>query len=144
MVCPLVYAGGLRTSLPAGAITFNDLVNLMPFENNIFAVEIPGRVVRQALESGGRPIVAGLVRRGDDWILTASGEPIQDDTFYRVLLNSFMYDGGDNFQMIRAADPDGFDTGIHYRQPFVERLVEMQTSPQNPLVIGDLIDSVVP
>jgi 2',3'-cyclic-nucleotide 2'-phosphodiesterase (5'-nucleotidase family) len=140
----ITNAGGLRTSLPAGAITFNDLVNFMPFENNIFAVEIPGRVVRQALESGGRPIVAGLVRRGDGWILTASGEPLQDDTFYRVLLNSFMYDGGDNFQMIRAADPEGFDTGIHYRQPFVERLVELQTSPQNPLVIGDLMDSVVP
>jgi len=134
--------GGLRTPLPAGEITLDDLVNLMPFENNIYAVDIPGRVVVEAIEVGGRPIVAGLVRQDDSWVISGTGEPIDPDGQYRVLINSFMYAGGDNFQIIRESDPDGYDTGIHYRQPFVDLLSNLNTGPDNPLRIADLVGAI--
>jgi 2',3'-cyclic-nucleotide 2'-phosphodiesterase (5'-nucleotidase family) len=137
----ITNAGGLRTPLPAGEITLNDLVNVMPFENNVFAVNIPGRVVVEAIESGGRPIVAGLIRRGDDYVVTRTGTVIDDDQLYRVLVNSFMYAGGDNFQVISENDPNGYDTGIHYRQPFVDALRQLQTAPSNPVDLQDLIQT---
>lgn len=135
----ITNAGGLRTRLPAGEITLNDLVNVMPFENNIYAVYLPGHVIVEAIETGGRPIVAGLTRRGADWIVSRTAAGIEDDRLYRVLVNSFMYAGGDNFQAIRENDPDGYDTGIHYRQPFVDALQRLQSNPSNPVDLEDLI-----
>ena len=134
----ITNAGGFRTSLPAGEITYDDLVNVMPFENTIVATQLNGATVKAALRSGGRPVVAGLVRRDGQWLLSRTGEPLEDDRIYRVLVNSFMYDGGDNFQVIAGADPDGFDTGSHYRQPFVNWLMELQTSENSPLRLSDL------
>ena len=135
----ITNAGGLRTPLPAGEITLNDLVNVMPFENNIYAVTITGRTVVEAIEVGGRPIVAGLVKRDDNWVIARTGELIDQDEKYRVLINSFMYAGGDNFQLISEKDPDGYDTGVHYRQPFVDALLRLNSGPSNPLNLQDLI-----
>ncbi|MCB1671680.1 MAG: bifunctional UDP-sugar hydrolase/5'-nucleotidase [Gammaproteobacteria bacterium] len=140
----ITNTGGVRSPLPAGQITLNDLVNVMPFENNIIALDLPGEAVRVALETGGRPLVAGLVQRGDNWILVASGEPLRDRQHYRVLVNSFMYDGGDNFHILREADPEGFDTGIHYRQPFVDLLSAMHTSSDDPLTLARLSGYAAP
>lgn len=140
----ITNVGGLRAPLPAGVVTLNDVVNMMPFENNIVAVRVPGSAVRRALAEGGRPIVAGLTREGDDWRLTGTGEPLAESATYRVLINSFMYDGGDNFQALREADPVGFDTGIHYRQPFVELLEGLRSGPDNPLELADLLEATAP
>ena len=135
----ITNAGGLRTSLPSGKITFGDVVNVMPFENTIIAVDISGSALAQALKEGERPVVAGLVRRGDDWVDAKTGEPLQADREYRVLVNSFMYSGGDNYDAIPAADPEGYDTGIHYRQPFVEALAARESSPEKPITLEQLI-----
>jgi hypothetical protein len=44
-----------------------------------------------------------------------------------------MYDGGDNFGLIRRTDPDGFDTAVNYRQPFVDWMRRLHTTRQSPL-----------
>ena len=46
-----------------------------------------------------------------------------------------MYAGGDDYEMIAEADPDGFDTGINYRQPFQDWLKSQESSNDNPLLI---------
>ena len=83
-------------------------------------------------------VVAGLRAGAGDWVLSATGEPLQDDRHYRVLVNSFMYAGGDNFSALGEADPQGFDTGIHYRQPFVDWLAGLSTSSREPLTLERL------
>lgn len=140
----ITNAGGLRTPLPEGEITFGDIVSVMPFENSIIAVTIPGSALARALDEGGRPIVAGLVRRGDRWVSTDTGEPLSADREYRVLVNSFMYAGGDNFDAIGSADPNGFDTGISYRQPFVDALNALDSGPDQPVDLSDLITTINP
>jgi 2',3'-cyclic-nucleotide 2'-phosphodiesterase (5'-nucleotidase family) len=134
----ITNVGGLRTPLPAGAITLNDLINTMPFENNIIAVNVTGAVLLQAVAEGGRPIVAGMRREGDLWIVDGTGLAIDPDQEYRVLVNSFMYDGGDNFHALAGYDPEGFDTGTNYRQPLVDWLRSLQSSPASPLSLTDL------
>jgi 2',3'-cyclic-nucleotide 2'-phosphodiesterase (5'-nucleotidase family) len=106
---------------------------LMPFDNTIIATELDGATVRTVVETGTRPVVGGLIRRGNRWVLSASGEELGDDKTYRVLVNSFMYAGGDGYNIIPETDPDGFDTGINYRQPFQDWLPAQNTSEQNPL-----------
>lgn len=123
----ITNAGGLRSPLPAGEITLNDIVSLMPFDNTIVAVDISGEDLSRALEEGGRPVVGGLYREDGTWMVSGTGEKLDDNRTYRVLVNSFMYSGGDNFGAIPAADPSGFDTGVNYRQPFVDWLKSVES-----------------
>ena len=131
----ITNAGGLREGLPAGEITFGDVFNIMPFDNTIIAVAVPGRIVKEVLATGTRPVIAGLKEAPQGWVLNRSGEVIQDGTMYRVLINSFMYQGGDNCGPIAEFDPNGFDTGMSYRQPFVMWLEQQESSPGKTLRI---------
>lgn len=125
--------GGIRAALPAGEISVADIVNILPFDNTVIVAEVPGRVIEQALREGGRPVVAGLVERDGEWYLSGSNTRLMPDANYTLLLNSFMYEGGNNFGMVREADPNGFDTGMNYRQPFTDWLKSRQSSAGNPL-----------
>lgn len=129
----ITNAGGIRIDLPAGIIDVGTVMALMPFDNTIIATELDGATVRSVVETGTRPVIGGLIRRGNRWVLSASGEALDDDKTYRVLVNSFMYAGGDGYTIIPETDPDGFDTGINYRQPFQDWLQAQESSEQNPL-----------
>ncbi len=129
----ITNAGGIRIDLPAGQIDVGTVVSLMPFDNTIIAVEVSGQVIEQALAEGTRPVVGGLRRQGSGWTVARTGEPLSADRSYRVLVNSFMYAGGDNYTMLPEADPNGFDTGINYRQPFQDWLQQQDSSPNQPL-----------
>jgi 5'-nucleotidase / UDP-sugar diphosphatase len=51
---------------------------------------------------------------------------------YRVLVNDYMYAGGDGYAFA-TYDPDAYMTGIDWRQPVIEWISQLDTSPQNPL-----------
>jgi 5'-nucleotidase/UDP-sugar diphosphatase len=125
--------GGIRTALPTGEVTVSNIVDILPFDNTIIVVQVPGRVIENALREGGRPVVAGLAERDGEWFMTGSDRRMAPEENYTLLLNSFMYEGGNNFGMVRDADPDGFDTGINYRQPFTDWLRSQESSAANPL-----------
>lgn len=126
-------AGGVRAALPAGDITVGTIVGLLPFDNTIIATTLSGAELKDVLAAGARSLVAGLTRVEEEWIESDTGEIIAANKQYRVLVNSFMYAGGDNFEGIAAYDPDGFDTGINYRQPFLDWIAAQQSSQVNPL-----------
>ena len=129
--------GGIRAPLPAGEITIGSIVGIMPFDNTIVAINLSGAELRQALSNGTRPLVAGLVSVEGQWFESDGGAVLADDKAYRVLVNSFMYAGGDNYQGLATADPEGFDTGINYRQPFLDWISAQQTSAEQPLQLGN-------
>lgn len=129
----ITNAGGIRIDLPAGDISLDTLVAMMPFDNTIVALDLSGAALAEVLQNGSRPVVAGLRREQDRWLLRASGEPLDPQRQYRVLVNSFMYAGGDGYESLAAEDPEGFNTGIHYRQPFQDWLEGLNTSADNPL-----------
>jgi 5'-nucleotidase/UDP-sugar diphosphatase len=129
----ITNAGGIRIDLPEGIIDVGTVMALMPFDNTIIATELDGATVRTVVETGTRPVIGGLLRRSNRWVLSANGEELDDDRTYRVLVNSFMYAGGDGYTIIPETDPDGFDTGINYRQPFQDWLEAQESSEQNPL-----------
>ena len=129
----ITNAGGIRIDLPAGPINVGTVVSLMPCDNTIIAIEVSGIVIEQALTQGARPVVGGLERDGGRWTVKRTGEPLMPNQTYRVLINSFMYAGGDNYTMLPEADPEGFDTGINYRQPFQDWLQQQNSSENQPL-----------
>jgi len=125
----------LRAPLPKGKLTLADVVGLLPFENTIFAVELNGAEIMQVLAEGQRPFFSGLIRTENDWLLADTGRLIDATQTYRVLINSFMYQGGGGYEAIAEFDSKGFDTAIHYRQPLVDWLLEQESSVSRPLLL---------
>lgn len=133
----ITNAGGIRASIKAGEITLGTVVTMLPFNNSIIATQLSGRVLQRALDEGSRPVFAGLTEVEGEWIVGRTGKRLDADGIYRVLINSFMYDGGDDFGIVAEFDPNGFDTGANYREPFVQWLRALNTSPSNPLVLDN-------
>ena len=125
----------LRAPFPQGEVTLADVVGLLPFENTIYAVELGGAEVLQVLAAGQRPFVSGLIRTENDWLLAKTGRLIDTGETYRVLINSFMYEGGAGYDAIAKFDSGGFDTEIHYRQPLVDWLLKQGSSTNKPLTL---------
>jgi len=130
----LANGGGLRASLEAGVITLGDVLTVLPFQNTLYTMTLPGTTVVAALEhavngveegAGRFPQVAGLrfrldtsvapnagrvseveVRDGDGWA------PIDPDARYRVVTNDFMAGGGDGYAMLASEGTERYDTAI--------------------------------
>jgi len=115
--------GGTRCDLPAGPLTRRDLFELLPFDNDVVAVELSGAqvesFVRRSLESGKHTGMdfSGLclvVRRASDASLRLSrieieGQALDPLKLYRVATNSFLAQGGDGaleFSAARARTTD--------------------------------------
>lgn len=65
----IINAGSVRNGLPAGEITFNTVLNVMPYSNDIWIARLSGQTILDALEFGcrdmpkacaGFPQVSGL------------------------------------------------------------------------------------
>jgi hypothetical protein len=46
-----------------------------------------------------------------------------------------MYAGGDGYERLALADPEGYDTGIQYGEPFREWLRSLASSEQTPAAL---------
>ncbi|MCK6552274.1 bifunctional metallophosphatase/5'-nucleotidase [Myxococcota bacterium] len=135
--------GALRQPLPSGPVTAGDLISVLPFENNLYVVEITGKqlISQLAIDS---PIVGGITwtyKEGKDGARTVVsvvdrvGKPLDPNKKYRVAINDFMYTGGDGFQF-RDLDGAPEDTGMSWRQPVIRLLRQNEagarkTEPQS-------------
>jgi len=108
--------GGLRAELDAGPVTVRDVFEIMPFDNQIVVVHLTGAQLRSALEQGissrSCPQVSGVRMRFDRErasgqrlvsIELADGRPLDPAAVYRVAVNDFMYQGGDNYDVLAQA-----------------------------------------
>ena len=112
--------GGFRQAIPAGEITVGTIVGVLPFDNHLVDVELTGRQLLETL-AWGSPAIAGV-----------DPNSIDPAAIYRVLVNDFIYAGGDGYYLDQF-DPDAYHTGIGWRQPVIDWLVSLGTSPENPL-----------
>ena len=127
----LTNTGGIRQSIPSGEITLATIVGLLPFENTIVQLELTG----QQLVDGIDNLVMGGMTTINGYRLS-DGTPIQMDTTYSVLTTDYLYARPDySFQY---NDPDPYQTAIHYRQPVIDWIRSLDTSPGNPL--NDYLD----
>ncbi len=127
--------GGIRADLPAGQIELQDVVGVLPFENTLILVEVSGAELLANLECCGGALSGLRFERGNP--ILDDGQPLDPEGQYRVLINDFMYAGGDGY-LFGAQDPEGYDTSIHWRQPLVDYLESLATKPESPL--EDFVD----
>ena len=122
----LTNSGGIRQNIPAGSITLETLVGVLPFENSIIQMELTGKQLKNSI---GYLLTGGITTAGDT--LFMDGSPVCGDSLYRVLINSCLYRRPDfPFQTF---DPDAYDTGINCRQPVIDWIRSLGTSSSDPL-----------
>jgi 2',3'-cyclic-nucleotide 2'-phosphodiesterase/3'-nucleotidase len=107
--------GGLRTSIPAGAVTMGNLYEVMPFDNTLVTMELSGAQVLQVLNHGlngkaGTVQFSGLQVTIDSSrpygeqlmeVRLADGRLLDPGATYRIVTNDFMAAGGDEFTMFQ-------------------------------------------
>lgn len=122
--------GAFRQGLGKGAISIGDVISMLPFENNLYIVKITGKQLKTQLEIDS-PVVAGLTwkfkttKNGRKLIraVDRKGRKIADAKTYSVIINDFMYLGGDGFQF-KNLDATPQDTGLSLREPIIRALRE--------------------
>src|SRR5690606_2616181 len=124
--------GGLRASIPAGAVTMGDVLSVLPFQNTLSTFQLKGSDVVAALENGASQIeeaagrfaqVSGLkytldpsapvgsrisnvlVREGSDWV------PINPEAVYGVVSQNYMRAGGDGYKVFADNAMNAYDFG---------------------------------
>jgi 5'-nucleotidase/UDP-sugar diphosphatase len=123
--------GGFRQDISAGEITLAEVVGVMPFENTLYDVKLTGAQVLQDLTCCGGVAASGVKLVNGKFILTKSSQPIDPQATYRVLVNDFMYTGGDRFPL-QKQDPNGYNTAINWRQPVIDWLIALNSSASAP------------
>lgn len=130
----LTNTGGLRDRIPAGSLTLADIVGVMPFNNVLVEVKLTGDQLEQVLRGGSsQPAIGGMHRAGVNWVLNKTGQPVEKERVYLILVNDFMYAGGDNYELLAQFDPDAYNTAIDWRQPVIDWILGQESSPGSPL-----------
>jgi 2',3'-cyclic-nucleotide 2'-phosphodiesterase (5'-nucleotidase family) len=124
--------GGFRQDIPPGEITLASILSVLPFENTIVSLALTGAQVTEALTCCEEMAVGGI--DGSRGILTKTGERLDPTKVYRVLINSYMYSLSPRFPFARQ-DPQAQDTGIPWREPVIQWIVDQKSSAQKPLVV---------
>ncbi|WP_295960552.1 bifunctional UDP-sugar hydrolase/5'-nucleotidase UshA [Rhodoferax sp.] len=118
----VVNAGGVRDSLPAGPLTYKDVLKVQPFGNTIATVDFTGAEVMDYLNatakmtagSGAFPQFAGIqlvIANGQVSSASIRGVSIAPTQTYRMAINNFQAVGGDGYPKL-LAHPSYTNTGF--------------------------------
>jgi 5'-nucleotidase len=118
-VLALMNAGGIRADINAGEITFGEAFDVQPFGNILVTMDMTGQdildTLQQQFTGGGNGILqvsrsltytrtaAGATGQAEDLLsnVRINGVAIDPALTYRVTVNNFLADGGDNYTELR-------------------------------------------
>ena len=140
--------GGIRAALPKGAISFGQLYAVLPFDNQLMALDLTGAQVLRILEHSvssnpGKMQVAGMAFRFDmskpagDRILeaTVGGKPLDPARAYRVVTIDYLASGGDGQEtFLEGNNPAYGDTEVWVVAEYIR-----DHSPVHPKVEGRVV-----
>jgi 5'-nucleotidase/UDP-sugar diphosphatase len=118
----VVNAGSVRDSLPAGDITYKDILKVHPFGNTVVTVDLNGAQVMDYLNalaqmtvgSGAFPQFAGIkliITAGAVTSARIKNEPLEAAKTYRMAVNKFQAIGGDGYPQL-TSQPSFVDSGF--------------------------------
>lgn len=100
--------GGLRTSLPKGAITRGKIYELMPFDNNLVVITLTGEKILQMFnfvaKAGGVPVSGFSMGIKDTTAVNISlnGKEFDKTKNYKVVTSDYLANGGDKMHFFDA------------------------------------------
>ncbi len=127
-ICLLNY-GGLRTDLPKGAITMRNVYELMPFENELVALEIQGtqvtKLVNYIAQKNGMPetgIKMGIRQNLADSVFI-QGIPFDSSKNYLIITSDYLAMGGDDMTFL-LKPVAYYPLGLKVRDAIIDYLKE--------------------
>ncbi len=124
--------GGVRASIEAGSVTQGQLIDVQPFGNTLFVMDLSGAEIRAALENGVSQWEAGAGRfahvsglrytfdlaqkAGSRITKVETGNTkdgfvaLENGKVYKVVTNNFVAAGGDGFDSLKNAKGMRLDT----------------------------------
>ena len=118
----VLNSGGIRDSLPAGEISYKDVLKVLPFGSTLGFIDFSGAdalaylnaAAKMTLGAGAFAQFAGVELVIESGVVAQArigGQPIDPARTYRMAVNSFMAAGGDGYP--RLKDRPGYvDTGF--------------------------------
>lgn len=104
----LYNLGGIRAALPAGVVTYGDILNIAPFENKICFLTLNGEqltnLFRRLGKGHGTGVSKGLkvVYKNRELVsITYNGEPVTADKTYRIATIDYLIQGNDGYKELR-------------------------------------------
>lgn len=130
----LLNHGGIRSTIPPGAVTARTAYSIMPFENEIVIVELTGEKVKEMLKylesnrtahpvSGIQIIVDKNYRITE---ATINGEEIQENRTYFVATSDYLQQGGDNMNFLKNP-VNLYRTDYKIRNAFIDYFKKIDT-----------------
>lgn len=139
--------GGIRTTIPKGKITLEQVYMLLPFDNNLMTMYLTGAQIAGILEQNARTqgmlqvsglkVVYNLAAPEGARVqaLFIGGKPVEHSRSYRVTTNDFLAAGGDRFGIFR--DGKNAVIGDSVRDVFLDYL--RKHSPVSPRTEGRIM-----
>jgi len=144
--------GNIRAELPAGPITRENILTILPFENYLFIASMKGSQIIELFDflatipqgNGGFPQFSADVRvtfdktsgAGAAKDLTIGGQPVDPDRTYRFCTNDYLLGGGDGYEPMKTA-VEPFNTSRLLSDVVIE-YIKSQKNAITPLVDGRL------
>lgn len=110
----LQNSGGIQSNIRKGTFTLGDLYNILPFDNQVVTMALSGQDILEVLTTsaslrrGALQISGGTYtfanRSSDDFDLkdvTIADRPLEPTQLYKVAVNSFLAEGGDEFRGLK-------------------------------------------
>ena len=138
--------GGIRTDMPQGPITVDDIMSMFPFRNSLCYVALKGadlRAIFEYLAQTQMQAVSGVqlvIRDQKLESVKVGGEPLDDKKTYGVATINFLLTGGDGLFIAKNA-LELIDSGVYVKDaiiPYIQRLTRESTA-----IEGKLDDRVV-
>jgi 5'-nucleotidase len=149
-------AGNVRAPIEQGEITLEEIENVLPYANNVMVADVPGRVIKEALERS-----ASLYGKQDGGFIQVSGlsyafdpakpegsrlgevlvgeEALVDEQDYSLAIYDFLADGGDGYTMLvpyyhNARPVEGGNISNIFAQ-YLSEMETIQASLQGRIII---------
>ncbi len=134
---------GIRTDILEGPLTYEQMYNVMPFENTITTLTLSGLEVQELLDFATRSSasrgcnsqiqVSGLTftmncRTGEAEDIVIAGQPLSSAGVYDMCTNNYMANGGSGFRVLKR-NTTKFDTGIPIREALIAYIRDIPQLP---------------
>jgi 2',3'-cyclic-nucleotide 2'-phosphodiesterase (5'-nucleotidase family) len=130
--------GGIRASLDAGQLTYNDLFRVLPFGNAVVRITLTGAQLRQVLERAlpryyfsGATVVHDPDAPAGQRLISLTfddGRTLRDDATYVFATGDFIAAGGDGFTMLIPLPTEHLGTTL------LDALIEYLRAQPQPVV----------
>lgn len=131
----IVNEGGLRCNWPAGDITYRKVFELMPFDNEVVILTLPGTALRQLTdeiaEQGGQGI-AGMtmeIKAGKAQNVLIGGKPLDETKSYYVITSDYLSGGADGLNGLTLYT-DRMYTGLKIRDVYTDYIKRLNGAGQ--------------